>query len=30
MSRHRQHVVDTIHELERKQDELLDKLNAGR
>ena len=30
MSRHRQHVVDTIHDLERKQDELLDKLTAGR
>jgi hypothetical protein len=30
MSRHRQHVVETIGELERKQDELLDKLTAGR
>ena len=30
MSRHRQHVVDTIVELERKQDELLDKLTANR
>jgi len=28
MARHRQHVVDTIAELERKQDELLDKLSA--
>jgi hypothetical protein len=26
MARHRQHVIDTIAELERKQDELLDKL----
>ncbi len=26
MARHRQHVIDTIRELERKQDELLDKL----
>ena len=30
MARHRQHVVDSIAELERKQDELLDKLTAGR
>jgi hypothetical protein len=30
MSRHRQHVIDTIVELERKQDELLDKLTANR
>jgi hypothetical protein len=30
MSRHRQHVVETIRDLERKQDELLDKLTAGR
>jgi hypothetical protein len=29
MARHRQHVVDTIRELERKQDELLDKLTSG-
>jgi hypothetical protein len=28
MSRHRQHVVDTIRELEQKQDELLDKLTS--
>ena len=28
MSRHRQHVVDSISELERKQDELLDKLTS--
>ena len=28
MSRHRQHVVETIRELERKQDELLDKLTS--
>ena len=28
MARHRQHVVDTIRELERKQDELLDKLTS--
>ena len=28
MSRHRQHVVDSIHELEQKQDELLDKLTS--
>ena len=26
MARHRQHIVDTIHELEAKQDELLDRL----
>jgi len=30
MSRHRQHVIDTIVELEHKQDELLDKLTANR
>ena len=30
MARHRQHVVDTIRELERKQDELLDKLTSKR
>ena len=30
MARHRQHVVDTIRELERKQDELLDKLTSNR
>jgi predicted nucleic acid-binding Zn-ribbon protein len=28
MSRHRQHVVDSIRDLERKQDELLDKLTS--
>jgi hypothetical protein len=28
MARHRQHVVDSIGELERKQDELLDKLTS--
>jgi chromosome segregation ATPase len=28
MAKHRQHVVDAIRELERKQDELLDKLTA--
>jgi hypothetical protein len=28
MARHRQHVVETIRELERKQDELLDKLTS--
>jgi hypothetical protein len=30
MRRHRQHVVDSIVELERRQDELLDKLTAQR
>ena len=30
MARHRQHVVDTIQDLERKQDELLDKLSGKR
>lgn len=30
MRRHRQHVVDTIRGLERRQDELLDRLSAGR
>jgi hypothetical protein len=30
MGRHRQHVVDEIHELERRQDELLDKLTSNR
>jgi hypothetical protein len=30
MARHRQHVVDSIGELERKQDELLDKLSSKR
>ena len=30
MRRHRQHVVDSIADLERRQDELLDKLGAGR
>jgi signal recognition particle GTPase len=30
MRRHRQHVADSITELERRQDELLDKLTAGR
>jgi hypothetical protein len=29
-ARHRQHVVDTIRELEQRQDELLDKLTAKR
>jgi hypothetical protein len=29
MSRHRQHVMETIRELERKQDELLDKLTSS-
>ena len=29
MRRHRQHVVDSIVELERRQDELLDKLTAS-
>jgi predicted nucleic acid-binding Zn-ribbon protein len=29
MRRHRQHVVDSITELERRQDELLDKLTAS-
>ena len=28
MARHRQHVIDSIAELERKQDELLDKLTS--
>jgi phage gp37-like protein len=28
MQRHREHVVETIRELERKQDELLDKLTG--
>ena len=28
MARHRHHVVETIRELERRQDELLDKLTA--
>jgi len=30
MRRHRQHVVESIADLERRQDELLDRLNAGR
>ena len=30
MRRHRQHVVDSIAELEQRQDELLDKLSADR
>jgi hypothetical protein len=30
MARHRQHVVERIHDLERKQDELLDKLSGQR
>jgi hypothetical protein len=30
MRKHRQHVVDTIRELEAKQDQLLDKMNADR
>jgi predicted nucleic acid-binding Zn-ribbon protein len=30
MRRHRQHVVDTIAELESRQDRLLDQLNAAR
>ena len=30
MRRHRQHVVDEIRSLEARQDELLDRLNAGR
>lgn len=30
MRKHRQHVVDTIRELEAKQDQLLDKMNAER
>lgn len=30
MAKHRQHVVDSIRELERKQDELLDKLSSKR
>ena len=29
MRRHRQHVVDKISELEARQDELLDRMNAG-
>jgi hypothetical protein len=28
IARHRQHLVDSIHELERKQDELLDRLTG--
>jgi hypothetical protein len=30
MARHRHHVLDTIHELEARQDELLDRLSAKR
>ena len=30
LRRHRQHVVDSIRDLETRQDELLDKMNAGR
>jgi len=30
MRRHRQHVIDSIVELERRQDELLDQLNGRR
>ena len=30
MAKHRRHVVETIEELERKQDELLDKLSSRR
>jgi signal recognition particle GTPase len=30
MARHRQHVVDSMRELERRQDELLDKLTSKR
>jgi hypothetical protein len=30
MRKHRQHVVETIRELEAKQDQLLDKMNADR
>lgn len=30
MRKHRQHIVDTIRELEAKQDQLLDKMNADR
>jgi hypothetical protein len=30
MRRHRQHVVDTIRQLEARQDELLDQMNARR
>jgi hypothetical protein len=30
MRRHRQHLVDTIRDLEVRQDELLDKMNAAR
>jgi hypothetical protein len=30
MRRHRKHVADSITELEQRQDELLDKLTAGR
>lgn len=29
MARHRQHVVDSIHEIETKQDELLDRLTGA-
>ena len=29
MRKHRRHLVDTIESLERRQDELLDKMNAG-
>ncbi len=29
IARHRQHVVDSITDLERRQDELLDKLTSG-
>ncbi len=29
MRKHRQHLVDTIQALEARQDELLDKMNAG-
>ena len=30
MRRHRQHVIDTIVDLESRQDRLLDQMNAGR
>ena len=30
MRRHRQHIVDSIRDLETRQDELLDKMNDGR
>jgi hypothetical protein len=30
MARHRQHVLDTIRELEQRQDQLLDQLSEGR